>query len=391
MAGGLMITARILSLIFLAYFVRWLRPIVTVRFGTLFVSRLGHLAGNTECYLCERDAGIGRPRRTIDVWAPVGEPANKQLLKMYARVLPIWPLGHALQHVGSHLTGWTEKHTFSDAQWGRDIHNLLEKTPPHIAFTKSETRRGEAGLRSLGIPAGAKWVCIVNRDPMYLMATAPGQDYSYHAFRDSSIDNYRDAVIALIERGYWVIRMGTFVTAPMRLAAQRFIDYPCSGRRSDFMDVYLGAKCAFTISNGTGFDGIPMVFRRPILFVNEAPFEYLSTWMKDSMVIWKHHLKDGRRMKPSEIVASGAGLFSRSEQFAQAGIALEENSPAEIKDAALEMDDRMQGFTSVFADDGLQRMFWDAYPRSKSPHNGVPLHGEIRLRVASKFLIDNAD
>ena len=43
-----------------------LRPLVTIRFGTLFVSRLGHLAGNTECYLCERDAGM-RPKRCIDI------------------------------------------------------------------------------------------------------------------------------------------------------------------------------------------------------------------------------------------------------------------------------------------------------------------------------------
>jgi putative glycosyltransferase (TIGR04372 family) len=380
---------RIASLMLLAWLAKVLRPLVTIRFGTLFVSRLGHLAGNTECYLCERDAGLNRAKRTFDIWTPQGTPANAHLLAMYRRVMPIWRWAFGVQEVGKHLQGWNAAHTFSDSQWGRDIHNLIEKSPPHLTFTRAEEKRGRTGLRALGMPA--KWVCIINRDPMYLRAVAPGQDYTYHSFRDSDIDNYCDAAVALIQRGYWVLRMGTFVEKRMALSGPQFIDYACSGMRSDFMDVYLGAKCAFTISNGTGFDGIPMIFRRPICFVNEAPFEYLSTWMKDSLAIWKHHLREGKRMSVAEIIASGAGLFSRSGQFEDAGITLEENTPTEIKDVALEMDDRLQGIHSVLADDALQARFWAAYPRSKSPANGGPLHGEIRLRIGSKFLTDYAD
>lgn len=384
-------TFRIVALMAMAYAARLLAPLLTIRFGSLFVSRLGHLAGNTECYLCERDAGINRPKRVFDIWTPQGESANAQLLAMYSRVMPIWRWATGIHTVGGYLQDWNTKHTFSDEQWGRDIHNLMEKSPPHIAFTRAEEKRGLAGLRALGMPEDAKWVCIVNRDPMYLRATQPGYDYAYHSFRDSSIDNYREAAIALAQRGYWVLRMGTFVEAPMKLSDANFLDYACSGRRSDFMDVYLGAKCAFTISNGTGFDGIPMIFRRPICFVNEAPFEYLSTWMKDSLAIWKHHLYgNGERMPIADIIASGAGLFSRNAQFEEAGIRLQENTPTEIKDVALEMDDRLKGILGPLVDDALQRRFWDAYPRSKSPHNGAPLHGEVRLRIGSKFLTDYA-
>jgi putative glycosyltransferase (TIGR04372 family) len=264
----------------------------------------------------------------------------------------------------------------------------MEKHPPHLKFTRSEERHGERMLRQLGIPQGSKWVCIINRDAMYLRATEPGTDYSYHDFRDSDIQNYRDAAVELIKRGYWVIRMGRFVSAPMKLQSDHFIDYACHPLRCDFLDVYLGAKCAFTITNGTGFDGIPMIFRRPLCFVNEAPFEYLSTWIKDSLAIWKHHYKDGKRMSITEIVASGAGLFHTSKQYIDAGIRLMENSPEEIKEAAMEMANRAEAPASAeyIHWNPEEKLFWNAYPRSKSPHNGLPLHGQIRLRIGSRFL-----
>ena len=368
--------------------IRILRPIVTFRFGTLFVSRLGHLAGNTECYLCEKDAGINRPKRVVDIWCPQGKPANEQLFKMIRRVIRVSDFGNLVMQIGVNMEWFKRSHIFNDSQWGRDIHNLMEKYPPHLKFTKAEEERGERGLRMLGIPDGAKWVCIAARDPMFLKITEPWNDYSYHDFRNSSIQNYREAAVALMDKGYWVLRMGQFVEEPMKLQAPKFIDYARHPLRCDFMDVYLGAKCAFTISNGLGFDGIPMIFRRPICFVNEAPFEYLSTWMKDSLAIWKHHVKDGKRMTPAEIVSSGAGLFHHAQQYKDAGITLVENSAAEILEVALEMDLHLAcpypTYQSITISE--QGDFWGKFPTSNSPHNGQKLHGDIRLRIGSKFL-----
>ena len=366
--------------------IRILRPVVTFRFGALFVSRLGHLAGNTECYLCEKDAGINRPKRVIDIWCPIGKPANEQLLKMFKRVIHVSRLAEIVIASGQRWDWFKRDHSFNDSQWGRDIHNLMEKSPPHLAFTKAEETRGKRGLAMLGMPEDAKWVCIAARDSMFLKMTEPWNDYSYHDFRNSSIQNYREAAVALMDRGYWVLRMGQHVEEPMKLQAPKFIDYARHPLSCDFMDVYLGAKCAFTISNGLGFDGIPMIFRRPICFVNEAPFEYLSTWMPNSLAIWKHHHgAAGNRLSPDRIIEAKAGLFHSSQQYKDAGITLMENTPAEIISVAQEMADLLEGKIPTILDD-RQYEFWKAFPRSNSPHNGRPLHGEIRLRIGSKFL-----
>ena len=369
--------AKSVFALFLLGIIKLLKPFVTVRFGSLFVSRLGHLTGNTECYLAEKKAGINRPKRVFDIWCPMGKPANKQLLKMYRRVMPLSSFATQLMLACQKLDWFRKDHIFTDANWGRDIHNVMEKYPPFLKFTRDEEKRGKEMLRVLGIPEGEKWVCIAARDSMYLRATEPHIDYSYHDFRNSNIQNYREAAVALMDKGYYVLRMGRFVEEQMKLQAPKFIDYACHPLRCDFLDVYLGAKCAFTISNGLGFDGIPMIFRRPICFVNEAPYEYLSTWIP-GLVIWKHHEKDGKRMTPAEIVKSGAGLFHTSQQYKDAGITLVENISAEIIDAALEM---AEGISKE-----PQQLFWANYPRSRSPHTGEALHGEIRMRVGAKFL-----
>ena len=34
-------------------------------------------------------------------------------------------------------------------------------------------------------------------------------DYNYHSFRNVNSENYKDAVLKLISKGYWVFRMGS--------------------------------------------------------------------------------------------------------------------------------------------------------------------------------------
>lgn len=380
---------KALALMALFGLVRLASPFVTIRLGSIWASRIGHFAGNTECYLCERDAGIKRPKRCIDIGMLDTPPANAQLLKMFRRVMLIWPWYVNLQRINeaTKFWDWWKKHTFADAQWARDIHNLMEKSPAHLKFTRSEERRGRKALRALGIPEGAKWICLIARDSIYLKVHEPARDYSYHDFRDSNIDNYRQAVVELLKRGYYVLRMGQYVDKAMKLQGPQFIDYAVSGQRSDFMDVYLGAKCEFCISNATGFDSIPMIFRRPILYVNDIPLEYISSWAKDSLVIWKHYYKDGRRMTLKEIVASGASKFLNGNAFAQAGISLMEATPQELEDVTLEMLDRYEGkYVATPEDEALQAKFWAWFPRSISIYNRLPLHGEIRQRVGAAFL-----
>lgn len=357
-----------------------------IRFGEIFSSRIGHMAGNMECYLCEKEAGM---QKGFDIWTHRGRVCNKQLAKMLGRAMWIDPTRflQIISVVNRCFEGW-EKHAIETSQLDRDIHGHYGKQKPHLSFTAAEEGKGRDTLRAWGLPEGAKWVCLIVRDSAYL----PG--LGYHSYRDSDIRTYELAAKELSERGYWVFRMGAKIKRPIDpflvYPITKVIDYAFDGRRSDFMDLYLGAKCEFCISNGTGFDAIPAIFRRPICFVNYAPLEYLNTWIPNSLAIWKHYEKDGKRMTLEEVYESKAGQFMATPEFLSAGISLVDNTPEEIRDAVIEVADRLnypvRFMGHAYIPERRQEMFWEKFPRSISPYNNQPLHGEIQLRIGSKFL-----
>lgn len=341
---------------------------VVIRFGELLSPRLGHLAGNTEVYFCEKKAGLSKG---FDILVHNGPVANKQLAKMIARKALVDRTGFSrlVMLCDSTISGW-QNHIAQPQQLDRDIHNLLEKYPPTLSFTQEEEEYGYRALKRLGLRHGDRWVYLIVRDD----AKHPG--LPYHSYRNAKIENYVLAAKFLADKGYYVFRMGKDVLAPFPVKHPRIIDF--AQQHDDFMAVYLGAKCEFCISTGTGPDAIPYIFRRPICYTDFVPVEYLFTFLKGSLAIWKHHEKDGKRMTFKEIIDSGAGQFMRAEEFEKAGITLVDNTPEEIKAVVEEM-----AFRRSQSD---QSEFWSQFPKSESPYNQKPLHGEIRMRIGAEFL-----
>ena len=214
------------------------------------------------------------------------------------------------------IPGGTVHKIGSPTHSDRDVHNLVDLFPPHLQFTDKEVARGEAGLRMMGIPTSTPFVCLIVRDSAFLDAHSP-RDWSYHNYRDSDIQNYVLAAEELADRGYFVIRMGAKVRETIKSSHPRVIDYAANGMRSDFMDVYLGAKCEFCISAVAGFDAVPFIFRRPIVWVNFVPFGYLPTSGAQLMGITKHHfsLKKDRELTLREIFTNGAGFWTRISDY----------------------------------------------------------------------------
>ena len=369
--------------------IRLIRPWFLVRWAGLHSARIGHFSLNTELYLCERDARINVPsRRHVDLFYFGGKPiCNRQLAIMWRRVLRIWPwwVLAPISRVNRLLPGGLDHEIGNNTQSDRDIHNLLDRFPSHLTFTAREEARGEAGLRAMGISLGAPFVCLAVRDSAYLDAHMPVADWSYHNYRDSDIQNYALAAEELAERGYFVIRTGAKVHEPMKSKHPRVIDYATNGMRSDFMDVYLAAKCDFCLSGGSGFTAVPIAFRRPIVFVNGVPFGYLCTFSTRYIAITKHHfaVQQNRRLTLEEIFTHGVGYCSLGAEFESKGIRLIENTPEEIRDVTMEMVERLNGTClTQEEDETLQSRFWDFFPKDK-------LHGRIRSRIGTEFLRQN--
>lgn len=381
--------------LFLVLIIRMMGPWFLVRINILTSERLGHFAGNTELYLCEHDAGINTPEKPhIDLWYHNWPISNMQLARMFGRVLHVGPgwLLAPVSRMNSLIPGGDVHQIGENTQIDRDIHNLLDRSPPHLSFLPKEEERGEAGLRALGIPTGASFVCLSVRDGSYLKESIPWKSWDYHNYRDCNIQNFILAALELAKRGYYVIRMGAVVEEAMKVSHPMIIDYAANGMRSDFMDIYLGARCAFCVSTVNGFDAVPNIFRRPIVYVDNVPLGVISTSGSKNLVTTRKHWLRGasRFMTFQEIFESGASHFYYSKKFKDMGIDLLESTPEEIAAAVVEMDSRLKGTWQTTAEDeALQRRFWEIFPNPLAEYNSRPLHGEIRSRIGADFLRKN--
>ena len=272
-----------------------------------------------------------------------------------------------------------------DADHFSEIHELLSRTSVHLSFNPEEESRGSEALRQMGIPEGSSFVCFHARDSAYLETLYPDKHWGYHDYRDTSVHNYVPAAEELANRGYFAVRMGSVVEEALRTGNPRIIDYATNGCRTDFLDVFLSAKCRFFIGSSAGLDSVSNSFRRPIACANHIPLQNALTWgPNDSFIPKKLRSREmGRFLTFREIIESGAGSYSRAEQYEQAGIDVLENSPQEITALVVEMDERLDGrWQTTAEDEELQRRFWSAVKLDGS-------HGHLLPHVGGEFLRQN--
>jgi len=378
--------------------IRMIKPVLLVRWGGLVSSRIGHFAANTEMYLCERDSGINVPKqRHVDLFYMEKSICNQQLAIMWKRVLRIWPYW-ILARISrvNRIIPWGAVHEIgNNTQSDRDVHNILDRFRPHLEFTPDEKARGETGLSAMGIPQEANFVCLIVRDSAYLDAQQPA-DWSTHNYRDSDIQNYVLAAEELANSGYFVIRMGANVREAMKTKHPRIIDYAANGMRSDFMDIYLGSKCTFCISTGSGWDSVPAwLFKKPMIYTNVLPIGYLPTFSDNFLLTTKRHFLSSQNyeLSLSEIFDHRVGFCLDTSDYENKGIKLIENTPEEIRDAVIEMTERLNGTWQPHEEDeSLQGRFWEIFPTAAvDAFSGRPLHGKIRARFGAHFLRNNHD
>lgn len=366
---------------------RLVRRWIHVRFGQLLSHRIGHYAANTEVYLCRRDA-LPADRMFVDLFYNSEPVSNQQLYRMWKRVITINPFIRYLYRFTFFVPGGSEHRLQMGGFLDRDTGALMADTPPHLAFMPAEMISGTEYLRSMGVSDGTPFVCFHARDSLYLSNKFPEFDWSYHDYRNSAIDNFLPGVDELVERGYRAFRLGSLVGQQLKTENPGIIDYALNGSRSEFLDVFLSAHCRFFISTGTGLDAIPMVFRRPIVYVNFSPVEYVHSYVKDSLTIFKKYwlIGEQRFMTFKEIIGSGAGRFMDSSEFAGNGIELRENTADEIREVVVEMDERLKGsWRASGEDEELQDKFWSLIPEESD------LNGVIRARIGAHFLRSNRD
>jgi putative glycosyltransferase (TIGR04372 family) len=215
-----------------------------------------------------------------------------------------------------------------------------------------------------------------------------GQQIDKHDYRDSEIKTYVAAAEALANMGYTVFRMGAIVKEPLVSKHSQVIDYATNGMRTEFLDIFLGAHCTFAISVGSGWDSVPTIFRRPVLWVNHQPI-FDASGLTIPITVYPKTLLDSQ----SKNILSLKNVIDReianrfhSQAYKDAGVEIRDLSSEELVEAVTEMAQRVEG---TFVETPEQREMQAKLKHILSTHPKLqpsPNHYPIRAQFASCFL-----
>jgi putative glycosyltransferase (TIGR04372 family) len=268
------------------------------------------------------------------------------------------------------------------------VFDVFRKSSVRFKFLREEEVSAKAWLERRGWKEGEKFVCLFVRDSAYLAkdklhSSVSSKRWDYHNYRDSNIDTYADAVQALLDKGYWVIRMGKNVNKRLSVINHKLIDYPFVDDRDDLLDIWLTINCHFLISTATGLDVIPLIYEKPsTVFVNALPLLNCATSIRHLWVPKHLRWKQGGELLTLKEHCNHA--YGLADEYEQKGISIQDLSSEEITFAVMECEQRLEE-TWVETEDARDRQlrYWEVFqstPSFSKYHDYI--HPEARVGSA---------
>jgi putative glycosyltransferase (TIGR04372 family) len=255
--------------------------------------------------------------------------------------------------------------------------------PPMLNFTNDEKKKGKEILKQMNIN---NWfVCVNVRDKKYLDTVLKKRDES-DDYRNGNIQNTTLALEYIIKREGYVLRMGAKVENRLDIENKKIIDY-ASNWRTEFGDIYLSAHCKFFLGDTSGLICIPYIFNRPLALINVIPLNHPPI-NKQSLFIPKKiwFKKEQRYLTFKEIIEfEKEKYFIETKDYTSKEYIPHENTPQEILDLTVEMNERLNGtWKSTAEDETLQQKYKSIFPPTSHCY-GFP------SRIGTVFLRENKD
>lgn len=247
---------------------------------------------------------------------------------------------------------------------------------PLLELSNEHRERGYRLLREFGVPQDAWFVGLHVREASDRLN-----------LRNADVGTYRLAVEEIAKRGGWVLRMGDDSMRPLP-PWPNMIDYVHSGKREDWMDVFLWAEGRFFIGTGSGPQMIPPTFGKPVAIANYGPIATIVCGKDDILLPKPYWSKnEGRYLSLSERMQPNYAFNESIRAFAKFDVRVVDNTPDELRELVIEMINRLEGqhaeteeeratqaqfaalaATYQFYPVKIARVFMSKYPQSSQRH-----------------------
>jgi putative glycosyltransferase (TIGR04372 family) len=367
-------SARHVLRVFLIVPIYGLPAFVLVLAGVRFLpihagwSVFGELINRPANYVRAMDVGV-IPRRTVVLVAPSARVTNRALARewgtkvkvvdnrIFATLLvpftwlPI--IGYGLRHWRHWRATGSAGQTFRGGRAQLRSETLYVEKHGDLKvldLSHSIATAGQERMREFGLTEGDWWVTLYAREA--------GFHQDAENARNSDIMSYLPAAEAVVERGGWVFRIGDPTMTPLP-PMDRVIDYVHTDGFSDWMDLYLAARCRFMLGTSAGPCDLPVLYGRPMVCANYVPLVTLP-YTINTLVIPKLAwlVREQRFMSTSEVLALPPGVGFYDDMFVKDAVTFVDNSLAEIKAVTVEMLGLTDGSDRYSdEDDSRQRRF----------------------------------
>jgi putative glycosyltransferase (TIGR04372 family) len=345
-------------------------PAETLYLSADWVRNIGHTA-LIDVWLKMRLLGWASAARVV-LHAPPRTTANRAyvgcfrpLLKVVADPGPGGATRHLAATLGQRVASFVrlpsgERRYFLDAmgvvqeEWER------QERPPLLVLTDDDRAFGRGVLREMGVPDGAWFVSLhVRSSGFHSREEAVAQ-----AYRNADISSYLPLIREVVGRGGWVIRVGD-ASMPQLPRLDGAVDYATGPHKSERMDVFLCAACRFFVGGPSGLVHVPTTFGVACLATNWVA-NVLPVWSRHDLFVPKRVHSDalGRVLTFDEWLApANRDRYVIGTEMAGGGLRVIDNTAEELREAAAEMLDRLDGKAVYGPEDDRRRERFEAVAR----------------------------
>jgi putative glycosyltransferase (TIGR04372 family) len=356
---------------------------------TVTCMSFGEMAYKLDPYLKARALGHVDDEKAILI-APENAVVNPSLLSCFAPHLDIVSAADEIADVERRFDDTWLMLDFYPAADGRWLHRELgyahmqrqwedEGRPPLIQLTPEIDTAGRAALETLGLPPDAWFVTLHVRESAYFREDT---SWAHNRHRNSVVDTYLPAIKAIAERGGWVVRIGGADVTPLS-DVEGVIDLATIRGHDPDLDTYCCAAGLFFLANESGPVFAATAFGVPLLGTNWFGYGVWPVSRNDLYIPKLLRNGDGRYLSMAEMVEPHFFGISAAEAYDSRGLEVIDNRPEDIRDAVVEMLDRLDGTVS-YSDDEIAL-------EEDLRHRSDPYDIRSQGRIARDFLNRHAD
>jgi len=235
------------------------------------------------------------------------------------------------------------------------------------------------------------FVCLHARNNLYLEKHSI-TDKNFHNFRNFNFEDYELVINFLKKKNNSIIKIGeTFSEETFKFKKKDFFT-STNFHFNEEIDYLLNAYSRYNVIGNSGITGISSILRKKIIYVNFIPLNLpnLSYCSPSSLILPKKIFdnKKNRFLTFKENVLINYSIHSEIDLYSKHHLTVINNSPQEILDAVIEMEQRLIGYNENNCAK-LNDQFWKSITINNNDEKINYLKNELKLSISNKFLKNN--